>query len=226
MTDEDFLSRWSRRKRDVQAGNATKPSPPSDDRPSRQPGLPAAAGRTAPPEEFDLSSLPPLETITATTDITAFLRKGVPLELSRAALRRAWAADPAIRDFVGLAENAWDFNDPNAMPGFGPLDQTPEQVREMVARLMGETKPSPESDATSTKTDVASIREPDAAQPSSVDVRRDSPHHDTAEDVSGDSQFRTGEVAATQESDPVGGDVDAAASTKMVRRTHGGALPR
>ena len=22
----------------------------------------------------------------------------------------------------GLAENAWDFNDPNAMPGFGPLD--------------------------------------------------------------------------------------------------------
>jgi TorA maturation chaperone TorD len=29
--------------------------------------------------------------------------------------------DPAIRDFIGIAENQWDFNDPTAMPGFGPL---------------------------------------------------------------------------------------------------------
>ena len=28
----------------------------------------------------------------------------------------------------GLAENAWDFNDPNAMPGFGPLDYSAEQI--------------------------------------------------------------------------------------------------
>ena len=91
---------------------------------------PAAPSNPAPPvaaehasdEPVDLSSLPPIESIDAATDITAFLRKGIPQELSHAALRRAWSADPAIRDFVGLAENAWDFNDPNAMPGFGPLD--------------------------------------------------------------------------------------------------------
>jgi TorA maturation chaperone TorD len=29
--------------------------------------------------------------------------------------------DPAIRDFIGIAESQWDFNDPTAMPGFGPL---------------------------------------------------------------------------------------------------------
>ena len=36
--------------------------------------------------------------ITAATDIRAFLAPGVPAELTRAALRRAWTADPAIRD--------------------------------------------------------------------------------------------------------------------------------
>jgi hypothetical protein len=75
--------------------------------------------------------------IDAASDITAFLRKGIPQELSRAALRRAWSADPAIRDFVGLAENAWDFNDPNAMPGFGPLEYSAEQVDALVRRIVG-----------------------------------------------------------------------------------------
>ena len=71
----------------------------------------------------------------ALSDITAFLRAGVPAELTRAALRRVWTADPAIRDFVGLAENAWDFTDPNAMPGFGPLEST-EEVRRMIAQVV------------------------------------------------------------------------------------------
>ena len=79
-----------------------------------------AAGK--PEAQFDPASLPPIESINALSDITAFLREGVPAELTRAALRRVWTADPAIRDFVGLAENAWDFTDPNAMPGFGPLE--------------------------------------------------------------------------------------------------------
>ena len=107
---------------------------------SRRP--PAAPSNPAPPvaaghasaEPVDLSSLPPIESIDAATDITAFLRKGIPQELRHAALRRAWSADPAIRDFVGLAENAWDFNDPNAMPGFGPLDCSEAEVSALVDR--------------------------------------------------------------------------------------------
>jgi hypothetical protein len=34
--------------------------------------------------------------------------------------RVLWA-DPAIRDFVGLSENGWDFTKPDGIPGFGPL---------------------------------------------------------------------------------------------------------
>ena len=59
----------------------------------RRPAEPAAAGEP----EFDLSSLPKLEDMTATTDITAFLRKGVPEHLAQrgaCAEIRAGSRDP------------------------------------------------------------------------------------------------------------------------------------
>jgi hypothetical protein len=34
---------------------------------------------------------------------------------------RALWTDPAIRDFVGMAENGWDFNRPDTIPGFSSL---------------------------------------------------------------------------------------------------------
>ncbi len=130
MTEDDFLKRWSRRKREV--AEAEKPKAETADVVSgpANNGIPEK-----PPAEFDPATLPPVESITAISDITAFLRAGVPPELTRAALRRVWVADPAIRDFVGLAENAWDFTDPNAMPGFGPLEST-DEVRRMIARIV------------------------------------------------------------------------------------------
>jgi hypothetical protein len=86
---------------------------------------------------FDPATLPPIESIDAQTDITAFLQSGVPAELRLAALRRAWTADPAIRDFKGLQENGWNFNDPNGVPGFGDLG--PEvDVKRKVAEILGE----------------------------------------------------------------------------------------
>src|SRR5713226_5869892 len=135
MSDEEFLARWSRRKREARSGNpAPEPAEPME---AHDPTPPPGAAEDPPNPDVDLSSLPPIESIDAATDITSFLRKGIPQELSRAALRRAWTADPAIRDFVGLAENAWDFNDPNAMPGFGALEGTPEQIGAMVERVIG-----------------------------------------------------------------------------------------
>ena len=34
---------------------------------------------------------------------------------------RVLIADPAIRNFIGLAENSYNFTDPNAVPGFEPM---------------------------------------------------------------------------------------------------------
>ena len=94
-------------------------------------GAPAQSERP-----FDLAKLPPIESITAESDIRAFLGRGIPAELTRAALRRAWSADPAIRDFVELSENSWDFNAPGSMGGFGPLEMT-EELRRQIAQMVG-----------------------------------------------------------------------------------------
>jgi hypothetical protein len=133
MTEPDnFILRWARLKResetgheaDVVAANSSPPGPTKAalggaDATAGQPPIEAAAE-----EPFDLASLPSIEAITANTDVRGFLQSRVPVELTRAALRQVWASDPAIRDFIGIAENQWDFNDPNAMLGFGPLSES------------------------------------------------------------------------------------------------------
>lgn len=136
---ENFLSRWARLKRE--AAETPDDAAPEAAATESRADTPAAGATASPaPElEFDLSTLPPIESISATTDIRAFLAPGVPPELTRAALRRAWVADPTIRDFVGIAENQWDFNDPNAIPGFGSLGPL-DDVRRLVAQVIGEAR--------------------------------------------------------------------------------------
>ena len=114
MSGEGFLSRWSRRKRGVLEGRAPEEAAlPAKTLPE---AVPVAA--PAPEDDFDLSSLPPVESLTIESDFTAFLHRKVPQELRAAALRRAWSLDPAIRDFIGPADYAWDFNAPDGVPGF------------------------------------------------------------------------------------------------------------
>ena len=96
-----------------------------------QPRIDAAAD-----EPSDLSGLPSIEAIGASTDVRGFLQSRVPCELTRAALRKAWTSDPAIRDFIGIAENQWDFNDPNAIPGFGPLEMTGNETA-LLTQVLG-----------------------------------------------------------------------------------------
>ena len=156
--EEDFLKRWSRRKREAEVA---KPAPPAAEtgdvaKASPESGVASAKIADKPQAEFDPTTLPPIESITAFSDITAFLRAGVPAELTRAALRRVWTADPAIRDFVGLAENAWDFTDPNAMPGFGPLEST-EEVRRMIARIVDSIGAAAQPDASDVPSEITEV---------------------------------------------------------------------
>ena len=146
-----FLSRWSRRKREADLTDQTKAPAASEQgnenvraaeaAPSDRPATPSDAPESPAPI-FDPASLPAIESITADTDIRGFLAPGVPPDLTLAALRRAWAADPKIRNFVGLADYDWDFNAPGSMAGFGPLEMT-EELRQVVARIIG---PPPAAD--------------------------------------------------------------------------------
>ena len=100
-------------------------------------GAPEPVAESAAEPEFDLSSLPKLEDLTETTDITAFLRKGVPESLRNAALRKSWALDPAIRNYVNPAlDYAYDWNTPGGVPGSSEIGAGMDVAR-MVSQIMG-----------------------------------------------------------------------------------------
>lgn len=128
MSDPDgFLARWSRRKQEARHRQPPPVEPPI-------PGHPEASAEEpeAPPE------LPPVESITAETDISVFLAKGVADSIRNAALRRMWSLDPAIRDYVGDARDyAYDWNTPGGVPGFGPIDPSYD-VEGTIARIFGD----------------------------------------------------------------------------------------
>ncbi len=142
---ENFLSRWSRRKRTAaeetehvepaSPETAAKDQPPADTQES-SPEIESVDEKKEKAAEpaFDLSKLPSIESITAETDIRAFLAPGVPTELTRAALRRAWVIDPKIRDFIEIAENQWDFTAPG-VPGFD-LSPPTGDIKQMLAQIL------------------------------------------------------------------------------------------
>ena len=149
---ENFLSRWTRRKRAVRAAALAERAAPavSARAPLPEPDAEGAeadliAPQTGPearppePEPADdpVLGLPSLEALTAETDLAPFLRAGVPAVLRNAALRRMWSLDPAIRDFVSEArEYAYDWNSPGGVPGLGPLLPS-DDVQAMLGRLLG-----------------------------------------------------------------------------------------
>jgi Protein of unknown function (DUF3306) len=247
MSDQEhFLARWSQRKRAAQEAEAkTSPAAPAADathadavEPERKDAAAAAASSDAPrpPEPpFDPASLPPIESISAETDIRAFLAPGVPPELTLAALRRVWAADPKIRDFVGLADYDWDFNTPGAITGFGTLEMTDELRRE-IARMVGrglspEPSARPEPTLADASTRQVTVGSPDVATTAGPPTPEAGSHRELPQDEPSKNQ---GEVHNTSPA-PQRREEHVAAQNSgegpdndqpIVKRPHGRALPR
>jgi hypothetical protein len=243
---ENFLARWSRRKRaaaeDSEPAKADIADPRPDDAKAASADQAGAERAIAPMPQaaatepvFDLSKLPPLESITAETDIRAFLTPGVPADLTRAALRRAWAADPTIRDFKGLADYDWDFTAPGALPGFGPLEMT-DDLRRAVAEMVGRslTPEPPKAAAASNEPGSAASALDSAVKSAAViadQAQQSAPATQVAQEVSlnisddsrkfDQSERTPQENIATQHS-PESSQV----SQSIGRRPHGRALPK
>ena len=121
-----FLDRWSRRKRESEAEpevaqpeTAPEPAEVSEDEISAE----------------ELAALPAPEDMTIDTDISPFLKRGVPRAMKNAALRRIWLLNPAIRDHRDLAvDYAWDWNTPGGVPGSGG-EVSIRSVSELLQRL-------------------------------------------------------------------------------------------
>ena len=93
-SEKGRLSRWSRRKADARAGRGGA-APALESEP--QATLPAeaepqAASETPPPD------LPDIESLTAGSDFSQFMRDGVPNELRKLALRKLWTSDPGLTE--------------------------------------------------------------------------------------------------------------------------------
>jgi hypothetical protein len=221
---ENFISRWARRKRGSEPAPKTKPAANGS-----LPEAVASAGAETPSahqrdevidEPFDPASLPSIETITVDTDIRGFLQSRVPAALTRAALRQAWASDPAIRDFIGIAENQWDFNDPTAMPGFGSIRET-DNVPTLLARALGGPDKLadmiPEIPASVEKALLAVDREPASPDQSLQQTSERSPSADEKCTFPDDSNAST----ATRNEGVAEEDY-----SLQSYRSHGSALPR
>ena len=240
MTEpEDFLKRWSRRKREAKVDDPSlrddarpakpaneeveKPKAHAQDAPVRP-----DAGEAAAAEPFDLSKLPSLDSIGPDTDIRMFLQPGVPASLSRAALRRAWTADPAIRDFIGLSENSWDFTASDGMPGFGVLD--PADAKRLLAQVFAPQEPRERSEIAKT---VGPGAQTGRESEDSEAPGEDSSAPDTIDAASGDAVEAATDMR-DRETKPEAGTQNAAlqinaagpeATSSSTRRVHGRALP-
>jgi hypothetical protein len=194
--DDDLFARWSRRKQAVRRVEAEEEAAGAEaDRPVPEPPAPEPA---EPP--------PSLDDLTAEGDLSAFLREGVPAALRKAAMRKMWSLDPAIRDHVGLSENAWDFNQPDAMAGFGPLEagKAVAGFLSTVGRVMEEATPQAPAPAP----------EPPASLPPD----------ETAEAAETPEDPPPSAAAPAAESEEAEGSGDSSRPPPGPR--HGGALPR
>jgi hypothetical protein len=231
---EDFVSRWSRLKHEAESRRTRKTemaerAAPSSTAATSSANEDQAAGtetRAAP--IFDLASLPSIDAITARTDVSMFLRSGVPAELALAALRRAWLSDPVIRDFIGIAENQWDFTNPTTIPGFGPLHETGDKLS-----LVAQTVPTLER---SLDEFSARVSDTDASAEKTRSVT-DGARPDEIGNTGGERQALSvtrGVERGTSNAAPENGRVEATvqnnlfpgSTTARRRRAHGGALPR
>jgi Protein of unknown function (DUF3306) len=237
MSDpEDFLSRWSRRKREA-SPEAEPVNPPAADEPAQDERASGKASRLNAPASaetaFDLTSLPPIERIDAETDISGFLAAGVPSDLTRAALRRAWTSDPKIRNFVGLADYDWDFNAAGSMAGFGPLEMT-DEVGKVVGRMV---EPDRTAADASTLPDLVS---PPKARQTAGETGSDGNRAAAIEDDNHTTQGGHGRMikggTSPHRDERIGGSHENIAvqdkmenpdgSGSLVMRRHGGALPK
>lgn len=234
--DEGFLGRWAKRKAQAreetrsESGGGTIPaeaggregatpgevSQDSDSAPTR------AAAPAKEPEPFDLSKLPSIDDITAETSLADFLRAEVPAALRNAALKKAWALDPAVRDYVNPAmEYAWDWN--GAVPGAGPLEASADALQQMARSMLSTGAPDHTlvEDGVELQT-VATTAEPTKEIESAVTPVRLSGPDTMASSQKNDDLTNSSTASDAAPQEPL---AQASAQTARPRRRHGGAAP-
>jgi hypothetical protein len=170
-SEENFLTRWSRRKREPEIAedvidvavatdgliaDVTEPEIEDEE---------AAANRVA-AEAVDV------ETMTYGDDFTVFLKRGVPALLKQAALRKLWRSNPILANVDGLNDYDTDFRNPEHnvykslwQAGRGFLSQEEQASQHASGRLAPAKEPEVEqAEAEDISEDMIEAEAPDCEQ--------------------------------------------------------------
>jgi hypothetical protein len=113
MSDEGFISRWSRRK------TAAKVTPEAGRDPPAADVIPAKAGAqstpAAAPDESQPQPLPPVESLTPESDFTPFMKPEVDAGTRRQAVKMLFQ-DPRYNVMDGLDVYIDDYSKPDPLP--------------------------------------------------------------------------------------------------------------
>ncbi|HEX6704232.1 MAG TPA: DUF3306 domain-containing protein [Albitalea sp.] len=111
MSDENFLSRWSRRKAQANAGVEIPPEPAA---PAAAVPAPVEVPPAPPPEEPPLT-MDDVARLTPESDFSRFVAPKVDESVKRAALKKLFA-DPRFNVMDGLDTYIDDYSQPDPLP--------------------------------------------------------------------------------------------------------------
>ena len=113
MSDDHFLSRWSKRKHAANRGEPLKDQAPPVATPPAAADAAALAEAPSPPNAPE--PLPPVDSLTPESDFAPFMKPEVDADLKRAALRTLFR-DPRFNVMDGLDVYIDDYSKPDPLP--------------------------------------------------------------------------------------------------------------
>lgn len=229
MARDGFLSRWSQKKLSEQSSEPAEPlrdaEPVADGSgviPDQAPASVLAADIEPDEAELtdeELAALPKIEDFTAQTDLTQFMRRGVPKALKLAAMRKMWTVNPVISTYLDEARDyAYDWNVPGGVPGNGGTIDLADAARR-VERLLSGRKPA-EKDTEDASSPVEDM-EPESAPVALL------PETENAVRASQSATLPSADSGKTLVAEPHGeqNNAEASGGAEAPRRRHGSAMP-
>ena len=180
MSDENFLSRWSRLKRTsrtVAESRPTEARSPASEESSSPPGsappiAPAARASASVPSAQEPAPLPDVDSLTPESDFSAFMKADVDESLKRRALKKLFE-DPRFNVMDGLDVYIDDYSKPDPLPEgwLGRMNQalrlgeyreaTAEDPAKSQAQVAGAAEANTEAASLPREEEVTALEPPD-----------------------------------------------------------------
>ena len=138
MSDDNFLSRWSRRKHE-----ANREPTPAPVEPAAKPAAAADSATVGEGGKQEPAELPPLESLTPESDFSPFMKSEVNPATRRAALKTLFQ-DPRFNVMDGLDVYIDDYSKPDPLP-VGWLEKM-HQFAALDAHKVLDPRPEPAED--------------------------------------------------------------------------------